>query len=82
MHLQNVETSITALNRRMKALLAFVEATKDGKIPKDHELLRQLSSVCHQLPIQNQEAFRKQFLTVCELTLLENPTHACVIGVQ
>lgn len=36
-----------------------------GDLPKDHEVLRKVSSLCHQLPVLDGMAFQKEFHSVC-----------------
>ena len=36
-----------------------------GDLPKDHKVLRKVSSLCHQLPVLDGTAFQKEFHSVC-----------------
>ena len=36
-----------------------------GKLPKNHEVLREAYSLCHRLPIMNTPKFREEFYSVC-----------------
>jgi len=35
-----------------------------GKLPKNHEVLREAYSLCHRLPIMNTPKFREEFYSV------------------
>lgn len=40
-----------------------------GKVPKDHDLERQISSLCNRLPTISGQAFEEEFMTVCSFTI-------------
>jgi len=61
-HLTGVHNAIQMLSVRIKILLQFLEATKSGKAPRDHGLLRKVASLCHQLPAMDTESFKDDFL--------------------
>ena len=62
-HFERVQNSISNINKRTKVLRAFLQQTKEGKIPKNHRLLRQVASICNQLPSLDSEQFQKDFST-------------------
>jgi len=61
-HLMGVHNAIGMLNTRVKILLNFLEATKAGKVEKDHSLLRSLASLCNQLPATDSQQFQHDFI--------------------
>lgn len=61
-HLMHTHNAISMLNMRIKILVNFLEATKGGKIPKDHALLRRISMLTSQLPAIDNDAFRHEFI--------------------
>jgi len=61
-HLNHTHNAISMLNMRIKILVNFLEATKAGKIPKDHALLRRISMLTSQLPAIDTAAFRREFI--------------------
>jgi len=69
-HLGGMHNAINMLHIRIKIILQFIESTKKGTIPKDHSLLRQISSMTQLLPCMNTPAFREDFLREYNDTLL------------
>jgi len=61
-HLMGVHNSISMLSIRIRILIKFLEAVKAGKIPKDHGLLRQIGSLCAQLPSSETPEFKQDFI--------------------
>jgi len=61
-HLLGVHNAIHMLSMRIKILLQFLEATKNGKAPRDHGLLRKIASLCNQLPAIDTQGFRQDFI--------------------
>jgi len=61
-HLMHTHNAISMLNMRIKILVNFLEATKGGKTPKDHALLRRISMLTSQLPAIDNDAFRHEFI--------------------
>lgn len=62
-HLMGMHNAISMLNSRIKILLKFLEATKQGQIPKDHGVLRNLACLCNQLPAIDSKEFSQEFIT-------------------
>jgi len=62
-HLMGVHNAIKMLSMRIKIIVQFLQATKDGQVPKDHGLLRQIASLCNQLPAIDSNTFNQDFLT-------------------
>lgn len=60
-HVSGLSGSLVMLNHRVKDLLQYLESVKAGTVPKNHEVLRQLLTVCEALRSNHPEALRKQF---------------------
>ena len=63
-HLSSVKNAVQMLRQRVEILKQYLRATKDGSVPMNHRLLRQVASVCAQLPAVNVGEFESQFLDV------------------
>jgi len=61
-HLTGVYKAIHMLSMRIKILLQYLEASKAGKVPKDHGLLRKVASLCNQLPAIDTPGFNQDFI--------------------
>jgi len=61
-HMTAVHNAITMLNQRIKILLTYLEATKAGKVPTDHGLLRKVVSLVNQLPAIDTQQFQQEFI--------------------
>lgn len=57
-HLDHVRKAITMLTQRTHVLMSFLRATKNAAIPTDHRILRQISSICSQLPVMTSSDVR------------------------
>ena len=54
-----------------------------GELPKNHEILRKVSSLCHQLPVLDGAVFQKEFHRVCfRFACLQHRVLACVPSQQ
>lgn len=62
-HLTTQRNAIAMLNSRIQFLLQYLQDTKSGAIPVDHDIIRQISSVCKRSPILEKQAFDEQFST-------------------
>lgn len=51
MHIKQLLTSVDAMNSRIAILLEYLRKCRDGEIPTDHVLLRQVKSLVKQLPL-------------------------------
>ncbi len=63
-HLLGLHNAIKMLNARVKTLHQFLDATKTGKVPIDHGVLRQISSLCNLLPAVDTAGFQEDFIKV------------------
>lgn len=61
LHLGTLRGSINMLQTRLQLLVNFLEATVSGKIPVDHQLLRQVAGVCARLPALNCAEFAEAY---------------------
>jgi len=62
-HLTGVHNSISMLAVRLRILRKFLEAVKDSSVPVDHGLLRQLGSLCNQLPSLHSDQLKHDFIS-------------------
>ena len=60
-HLTTQRNAIAMLHARIQFLQQYLQDVKDGKIPLDHDVVRQISSVCRRSPLMNSSAFDEQF---------------------
>lgn len=50
-HLENQHNSISMLYTRVRFLQKYVEAVKEGKLPHNHEIAREVHALCCRLPV-------------------------------
>ncbi|KXS18839.1 Mov34-domain-containing protein [Gonapodya prolifera JEL478] len=62
-HLISQRNAIKMLQTRIRLLYQYVQDVQNGTLPRDHNLLRQISSLCNRLPTVDGQEFRKEFLT-------------------
>lgn len=64
-HLNAQYSAITLLNNRIKVIYEYVKAVRENKgVKKNNEILREIQSLCHRLPVMNSPNFYKEFYTV------------------
>lgn len=63
-HLTTQRNAIAMLNARIQFLYQYLQDTQSGAIPIDHDIIRQISSICRRSPILEKSAFDEQFKTV------------------
>lgn len=63
-HLNAQYSAISLLNTRIKMIHEYLKAVKENRLPKNNEVLREIQSLCHRLPIMNSDSFHKEFYTV------------------
>jgi COP9 signalosome complex subunit 6 len=61
-HLLGLHNAIKMLNLRVKVLHQFLDSTKKGAIPFDHNILRQIYGLCNLLPAIDTPAFKEDFI--------------------
>jgi COP9 signalosome complex subunit 6 len=49
------------LNDRVELIIKYLQLVNEGKIEKDYEMLRKISSLCHRLPTVDSDQFRKDY---------------------
>lgn len=52
------------LHARISFLYQYLQDVKDGVIPMDYDIIRQISTVCRRSPLMEGNAFNEQFSTV------------------
>ncbi|ORX87173.1 COP9 signalosome complex subunit 6-like protein [Basidiobolus meristosporus CBS 931.73] len=62
-HLTNQRNAIKMLHTRVDFLKRYIEDVKSGNIPEDPQILREIASLCNQLPAMNGPEFRDKFMT-------------------
>lgn len=62
-HLLGLHNAIKMLSMRVRIVSNFLEATKNGTVPADHNLLRLVASLVNQLPAIDGAKFRDEFVT-------------------
>lgn len=60
-HTSGLSNSVTMLSKRLKELLEYMQEVKAGRAPKNHEVLRQMLSICQALKASHPDALQKQF---------------------
>ncbi|KAJ3041089.1 COP9 signalosome complex subunit 6 [Rhizophlyctis rosea] len=61
-HLTSQQNAIKMLHSRVKLLHTYVAAVEAGQIPRDHNIMRQISSMCNRLPTIDSPEFREELL--------------------
>ncbi|KAJ3327644.1 COP9 signalosome complex subunit 6 [Blyttiomyces sp. JEL0837] len=61
-HLVGQRNAIKMLQARIKLLEKYVADVEAGVIPKDHELMRQITSICNRMPTIDGAEFQQEFL--------------------
>ncbi|KAF9177556.1 hypothetical protein BGZ51_007003 [Haplosporangium sp. Z 767] len=62
-HLAGQQNAIKMLDTRIKLLHEYLQDCVQGRVPKDHDLERQISSLCNRLPTISGQAFEEEFMT-------------------
>lgn len=80
-HTGGLGNSVTMLTNRLKELLEYMKDVKAGRAPKNHEVLRQMLSICQALKASHPEALQTQFCGEFNdanlIVLLASLTKAC-----
>lgn len=63
-HLNAQYSAINLLNNRINVMFEYVKCVKQNKLSKNNEILREIRSLCHRLPIIKNEKFYKQYYMV------------------
>ncbi|KAG0353408.1 COP9 signalosome subunit 6 [Gamsiella multidivaricata] len=62
-HLSGQQNAIKMLDTRIKLLHEYLQDSVQGHVPRDHDLERQISSLCNRLPTISGQAFEEEFMT-------------------
>ncbi|KAK9763970.1 hypothetical protein K7432_008925 [Basidiobolus ranarum] len=62
-HLTNQRNAIKMLHVRVDFLKQYIENVKNGSIPEDPQILREIASLCNQLPAMDGPEFRDRYMT-------------------
>ncbi|KAI8643425.1 COP9 signalosome complex subunit 6 [Parasitella parasitica] len=62
-HLTTQRNAIAMLNTRIRFLYQYLQDAQSGAIPIDHDIIRQISSICTRSPVLEKSAFDEQFRT-------------------
>ncbi|KAF8969775.1 hypothetical protein BGZ46_010622, partial [Entomortierella lignicola] len=62
-HLSGQRNAIKMLDTRIRLLHEYLQDSVQGRVPKDHDLERQISSLCNRLPTISGQAFEEEFMT-------------------
>mmetsp|Transcript_102688 Transcript_102688/g.260854 ORF Transcript_102688/g.260854 Transcript_102688/m.260854 type:complete len:307 (-) Transcript_102688:61-981(-) len=80
-HTNGLGNSVLMLNNRVKELLEYMKEVKAGRIPKNHDILRQMLTVCRALQATHQDDLQKEFCAEFNdaslVVLLGTLTKAC-----
>jgi COP9 signalosome complex subunit 6 len=68
--LSGMHNAINMLSLRINAILQFLQATKNGKVAPDHNLLRKIATMTQLLPTMDSPSFNEGFLKEYNDTLL------------
>lgn len=60
-HLSGVSNAVHMLNVRIDLITKYLDAVAQGAIPKDHQMLRQISCLCNKLPTIDSQTFHQDF---------------------
>ncbi|KAF9158940.1 COP9 signalosome complex subunit 6 [Actinomortierella ambigua] len=62
-HLSGQRNAIKMLHTRIQLLYGYLQDAQQGLVPKDHDLERQILSLCNRLPTIEGPAFEQEFMT-------------------
>lgn len=60
-HASGLANSVVMLNNRVKELLEYMKEVKAGRAPKNHDILRQMLSICQALQATHPDSLRHEF---------------------
>jgi COP9 signalosome complex subunit 6 len=64
-HLIAQHNAIKMLHSRIRLILEYIQDVEQGKVAKNHEILREAYSLCHRLPVLSTNKFREEFYNQC-----------------
>uniref|UniRef100_A0A7S0IIX7 COP9 signalosome complex subunit 6 n=1 Tax=Calcidiscus leptoporus TaxID=127549 RepID=A0A7S0IIX7_9EUKA len=80
-HMGGQYTAIAMLGERIDVIVRYLRAVASKQVPMDHELLRQIKSLCSRLPALTSSAFRDEFLQEQNTALLITYISAITKGI-
>ena len=69
-HLGTQHTAITMLTERIEIVRSYLQLVADGTVPADHEILREIKSLCAKLPAIDTPRYHDEFMQDYNNTLL------------
>lgn len=76
-------SAVKMLHTRVRLILDYVQAVQAGELPRNHQILREINSLCHQLPAIDTMQFKEDFFTQCNdivlMSYLASMTKGCDI---
>lgn len=64
-HLSAQHSAIKMLHSRVKLVLEYLRGIESGKLPKNHDILRDVYSLSHRLPVVQGQLFHQEFYNQC-----------------
>lgn len=64
-HLQAQHSAIKMLHNRIALILQYIQAVEKGEVPKDHDVLREVYSLCYRLPVLSTLRFKEDYYNQC-----------------
>jgi COP9 signalosome complex subunit 6 len=69
-HFTTLCNAVEMLNNRIQILLQYLKSVKDGKIPVNHKVMRQITSLIHRLPAVDSPKFTNEYINELNETLM------------
>ncbi|PVD19165.1 hypothetical protein C0Q70_21730 [Pomacea canaliculata] len=63
-HLQAQHSAIKMLHNRIALILQYIQAVEKGEVPKDHDVLREVYSLCYRLPVLSTLRFKEDYYNI------------------
>ena len=60
-HLGGLEKAMFALQSRMEILSRYIQQVREGTVPMNHAILREISSICQAVPFATSKEFGQEF---------------------
>ena len=64
-HLAAQHSAIKMLHSRVMVILQYVKAMQQGNVAHNHDILREIHSLCHRLPVLSSPRFTQEFYNQC-----------------
>ena len=74
--------AVKMLYFRVRLIMDYLRGVQAGDLPKNHEILREISSLCDQLPILESRSFEKDFFSQTNDVLLMSYLAAITKGIS